>query len=76
MINAVEDQIYDVSSKFPFIEKVETLLKTPSTIKIKLSITQTCFIGLSKYSKRHNKLCPCIRQSKVIWQGMRWWNMA
>jgi hypothetical protein len=44
MIDAAEDQIYGVSSKFPFIEKVETLLKTLSTIKIKLSITQTCFI--------------------------------
>ena len=44
MIDAIEDRIYDVSSRFPFIEKIETLLKTPNTIKIKLSITYTCFI--------------------------------
>lgn len=44
MIDAVEDQIYEVSSRFPFIKSVETLLKTPNTIKIKLSITQACFI--------------------------------
>lgn len=44
MIDDVEKQIYETASKFPFIKKVETLLKTLNTIKIKLSITQTCFI--------------------------------
>jgi hypothetical protein len=44
MIDGVEKQIYETASKFPFIEKVETLLKTPNTIKVKLSVTQTCFI--------------------------------
>lgn len=44
MIDNVEEQIYETASKFPFIGRVETLLKTPDTIKVKLSITQTCFI--------------------------------
>lgn len=44
MIDDVEKQIYEIASKFPFIGRVETLLKTPNTIKIKLSITSTCFI--------------------------------
>jgi|SRR4030042_4956136 hypothetical protein len=46
MIDNVEKQIYEIASKFAFIEKVETLLKTPNTIKIKLSITPTCFIQI------------------------------
>jgi hypothetical protein len=44
MIDDVEKQIYETASKFPFIKKVETLLKTQNTIKIKLSITSICFI--------------------------------
>lgn len=44
MIDKVEKEIYEIASKFYFIEKIETLLKTPNTIKIKLSITSTCFI--------------------------------
>lgn len=31
MIDDVEKQIYEVAFKFTFIEKAETLLKTPST---------------------------------------------
>lgn len=46
MIDEVEKQIYETASKFIFIEKTETLLKTPNTIKIKLSITPTCFIQI------------------------------
>ena len=34
MIDDVEKQIYEVASKFAFVEKAETLLKTPNTIKI------------------------------------------
>lgn len=45
-INDVEKQVYEIASKFAFIEKVETLLRTPNTIKIKLSITPTCFIQI------------------------------
>ena len=44
MIDYVEKQLHDVVSRFPFIAKVETLQKTPHTIKLKLSITSTCFI--------------------------------
>ncbi len=32
MIDDVEKQIYETASKFPFIKKVETLLKTLNTI--------------------------------------------
>jgi len=46
MIDDVEKQIYEVASKFTFIGKAETLLKTHNTIKIKLSITATCFIQI------------------------------
>lgn len=46
MIDNVEKQIYEIVSKFTFIEKAETLLKTPNTLKIKLFITQTCFIQI------------------------------
>lgn len=44
MIDDVERQFYETASKFPFVKRVETLLKTPNTVKIKLSITSTCFI--------------------------------
>ncbi len=44
MIDEAEALIYNIASRFSFIKKVETLLKTPNTIKIKLVITQTCFI--------------------------------
>jgi hypothetical protein len=43
MIDDVEKQIYEVASKFAFVEKAETLLKTPNTIKIKLPITSNYF---------------------------------
>lgn len=46
MIDKVEKQIHEIASKFIFIEKKETLLKTPNTLKIKLSITPTCFIQI------------------------------
>jgi hypothetical protein len=42
-INDVEKQVYEIASKFAFIEKVETLLKTPNTLKIKLSIENVLF---------------------------------
>ncbi len=45
-LNDLEKQVYEITSKFVFIEKVETLLRTPNTIKIKLSITSTCFIQI------------------------------
>ena|SRR4030067_2211140 len=44
MIEDIEKQIYENTSQFPFVEKIETLLRTPNTIKIKLTITPTCFI--------------------------------
>lgn len=44
MIDEIEKQTYAIASKFPFVEKAETLLKTPNTIKIKLTITPTSFI--------------------------------
>ncbi len=44
MIDNIEKQIYAITSKFPFVEKIETLLKTPNTIKIRLTITPACFI--------------------------------
>lgn len=46
MIDDNEKQIYEIASKFPFVEKAETLLKTPNTLKIKLSVTPTCFIQI------------------------------
>jgi len=47
MIDNVEKQIYEVTSKFAFIEKTETLLKTPNTIKIKLSYSPFLFSKIS-----------------------------
>jgi len=55
MIDDVDKQIYEVASKFAFVEKVETLLKTPNTIKIKLSITSTCFIQIYQNVQKNVK---------------------
>ena len=55
MIDDVEKQIYEVASKFAFVEKAETLLKTPNTIKIKLSITSTCFIQIYQNVQKNVK---------------------
>ena len=55
MIDDVEKQIYEVASKFAFVEKAETLLKTPNTIKIKLSITSTCFIQIYQNVQKNIK---------------------
>ncbi len=55
MIDNVEKQIYEVASKFAFVEKAETLLKTPNTIKIKLSITSTCFIQIYQNVQKNIK---------------------
>ncbi len=40
MIDGLEKHIHKTASQFSFIEKAETLLKTPNTIKVKLSVTQ------------------------------------
>ena len=55
MIDNVEKQIYEVASKFIFIEKAETLLKTPHTIKVKLSITPTCFVQIYQNTQKDVK---------------------
>ena len=55
MIDDVERQIYKIASKFAFVEKAETLLKTPNTIKIKLSITATCFIQIYQNVQKNIK---------------------
>src|SRR4030042_5848110 len=55
MIDNVEKQIYEIGSKCAFIEKLETLLKTPNTIKIKLSITSTCFIQIYQNIQKNIK---------------------
>ena len=55
MIDDVEKQIYEVASKFAFVEKAETLLKTPNTIKIKLPITSTCFIQIYQNAQKNIK---------------------
>lgn len=55
MIDDVERQIYEVVANFAFIEKAETLLKTPNTIKIKLSITPTCFIQIYQNIQKNIK---------------------
>jgi hypothetical protein len=55
MIDNVEKQIYEVASKIAFIEKAETLLKTPNTVKIKLSITSTCFIQIYQNVQKNIK---------------------
>ena len=55
MIDNVEKQIYEVASKIAFVEKAETLLKTPNTIKIKLSITATCFIQIYQNVQKNIK---------------------
>ncbi|MBI4838412.1 MAG: hypothetical protein HY806_04585 [Nitrospirae bacterium] len=54
-IDDVEKQVYEIASKFVFIEKAETLLKTPHTIKIKLSVTPTCFIQIYKNIQKNVK---------------------
>jgi hypothetical protein len=54
-IDGVEKQIYEIASKFVFIEKVETLLKTLHTIKIKLSVTPTCFIQIYENIEKNIK---------------------
>lgn len=45
-IDDVENEIHKVAKKFPFVSKVETLSKTLNTIKVKLTITPTCFIQI------------------------------
>jgi hypothetical protein len=55
MIDNVEKHIYEVVSKFAFIEKAETLVKTLNTIKIKLSISPTCFIQIYQNIQKNIK---------------------
>lgn len=44
MIGHLENEIQSIASEFSFIQKAEILLKTPNTIKIKLTISTTCFV--------------------------------
>jgi hypothetical protein len=44
MIEHLESEILAIASEFSFIQKSETLLKTPNTIKIKLTISSICFV--------------------------------
>lgn len=46
MIDDVEKQIYETAHQFAFVNKIETILKTTNTLKIKLVITSTCFIQI------------------------------
>jgi hypothetical protein len=58
MIDNVEKQIYEVVSKFAFIEKAETLLKTPNRVMSSLF----CKFSQSLYSQRF-PLVPLKRRS-------------
>lgn len=44
MIERLESELLAIASEFSIIQKTETLLKTPNTIKIKFTITNTCFV--------------------------------
>ncbi|MBI3583980.1 MAG: hypothetical protein HY096_08530 [Nitrospinae bacterium] len=76
MIDNVERQIYEITSKFIFIKKVETLLKTPNTLKIKLSITLTCFIQIYQNIQKGVKSYVVVSGSQRLFgrdcDGGRW----
>jgi hypothetical protein len=45
-VNLFETQVYDVASRFSFVERVVTLDKTANTIKLRLHITTECFVQI------------------------------
>jgi hypothetical protein len=45
-INLFEAQIYDVASRFSFVQRVVTLDKTANTIKLRLHATTDCFVQI------------------------------
>jgi len=51
MIDGVEKQIYKTASKFPFSEKLETLLKTPNTIKVNLLLRHVLYRSIKIFKK-------------------------
>ncbi len=71
MIDNVEKQIYEIASKFIFIEKSETLLKTPHTIKVKLSITPTCFVQIYQNIQKDVKNYVLVSGNQTHLQHLR-----
>lgn len=45
-IDDLEKDIRNITSRFPFIQNTQTVLKTTYTIKIRLDITDECFIQI------------------------------
>jgi hypothetical protein len=44
--NLFETQVYDIASRFSFVQRVVTLDKTADTIKLRLPITTECFVQI------------------------------
>lgn len=45
-IEEIESEIRKAASRFPFIQDTKTLLKTAHTIKIRLNVSEECYIQI------------------------------
>jgi hypothetical protein len=52
MIGNAENEIYQIARQFSFISSVETILKTLNVLKVKLTITPTCFVQIYQNTKK------------------------
>ncbi|HHT9125104.1 MAG TPA: hypothetical protein ACFYD6_04715 [Candidatus Brocadiia bacterium] len=66
-INTLEKNVKRIVSKFPFIQKAQTLLKTTHTIKMRLDVTEECFIQIYYNIQRDNTSYVVILGGKRIY---------
>lgn len=46
MIDNIEEEVKEITSKFSFIQDTKIILKTAHTIKIRLDVTEECFVQI------------------------------
>lgn len=66
-IHILEKYVERIVSKFPFIQKLQTLLKTNHTIKMRLDVTEECFIQIYYNIQRDNTSYVVILGGKRIY---------
>ena len=53
VINKIEIEVKKITSGFFFIQEVKTILKTAHTIKIRLDVSEECFIQIYRNTQKN-----------------------
>lgn len=66
-VNTLEEDIERIVSRFFFIQRAQTLLKTTYTIKMRLYVTEECFIQIYCNTQKVRTSCVVILGGKRIY---------